>query len=418
MAKKLNQLTAQPSTPADSDVIAWGQAGGSGLAYKMTFTQLKAKLDAMAGGGDTTAPAISSRTVENATPNRIDLTYNEALDTGSVPANGDFTVSGGRTVTGVAVVGSQVRITVNTAYANGDTITVGYTPGTNKIQDVAGNDAPAITAGTSVTNNISGGYDADAETFFTNYSITDTGQKNAVNPMVGGAKTATLWASKILDWHPIVGGTSGRHAGNLRRPTSPYELTYRGTPTHSATGMACPSGDNGATINVNFDASGGAETANINDIGIGIYVHTNIAVATLAKYLMGLTGTNSHGFNLIPRYSNDQFYCQMTDSGGNIQAATPGVDSRGFWFMTRTASNVGKLYHNGVQVGSTYTGTPSTPAGAKMGVGGGFDNFGAYQGSEHTVSNFIRTLGVSDSEVATLSGLINACETALGRNTY
>lgn len=157
MAKKLNQLTAQPSTPADSDVIAWGQAGGSGLAYKMTFTQLKAKLDAMAGGGDTTAPAISSRTVENATPNRIDLTYNEALDTGSVPANGDFTVSGGRTVTGVAVVGSQVRITVNTAYANGDTITVGYTPGTNKIQDVAGNDAPAITAGTSVTNNISGG---------------------------------------------------------------------------------------------------------------------------------------------------------------------------------------------------------------------------------------------------------------------
>lgn len=279
-----------------------------------------------------------------------------------------------------------------------------------------------LTSGWSSVVNASttsgGGYDADADTFFTNYSITDVGQKDAVNPMVVGAKTASLWGTKILDWMPIVGATSGKHAGNLRRPTSPYELTYRGTPTHSATGMACPSGDNGATINVNFDASGGAETASINDIGIGIYVHTNVAVATLSKFLMGLVGTNSHGFSLIPRYSNDQFYCQMTDSGGNIQAATPGTDSRGFWFMTRTASNVGKLFHNGVQVGSTYTGSPSTPAGNKLGVGGGFDNFSAYQGSEHTVSNFIRTIGVTDGEVATLSDLINDCETALGRNTY
>ncbi len=410
MAKKLNQLTAQPSTPADSDVIAWGQAGGSGLAYKMTFTQLKAKLDAMAGGGDTTAPAISSRTVENATPNRIDLNYNEALDTGSVPANGDFTVSGGRTVTGVAVVGSQVRITVNTAYANGDTITVGYTPGTNRIQDVAGNDAPAITAGTSVTNNISGGYDADASAFFTHSGITNTTIRDAINAHVVELKSLGLWATKLQRIYPFVGGTSGTHACDLRNPSAPFNLSYRGTPTHTANGMECGAGDVMAMTNV--IPSVGMDIA---DLSMGIYISQDEQVSTLAKLTMGVVGANAYSLSIVARFTNDQSYYGMTDSGGNVSPSN--TVAPGFYSLSRTANNVGKAFKGGAQVGSTFTTVQTTlPSTYDIGIGGGTaDGAGNYLSGENQVRYAYIGLGLTDSEMLDYYNSIQDLQTALSR---
>ena len=72
--------------------------------------------DGDAGAFATTVPAILGlvmvvwiglRLAGVSLPERV-LTYNEALDAGSVPATGAFTVSGGHAVTGVAVNGTQV----------------------------------------------------------------------------------------------------------------------------------------------------------------------------------------------------------------------------------------------------------------------------------------------------------------------
>ena len=79
---------------------------------------------------------------------RLTLTYDEALDGGSMPVSGDFTVSGGdrvRAVTGVRVNGSAVELTLDVAAEHGETgITVSYTPGTNPIRDAAGNEAEGL----------------------------------------------------------------------------------------------------------------------------------------------------------------------------------------------------------------------------------------------------------------------------------
>ena len=79
---------------------------------------------------------------------RLTLTYDEALDGGSRPVSGDFTVSGGdraRAVTGVRVNGSAVELTLDVGAEHGETgIQVSYTPGANPIQDVPGNDAEAL----------------------------------------------------------------------------------------------------------------------------------------------------------------------------------------------------------------------------------------------------------------------------------
>ena len=94
---------------------------------------------------DDAAPALSSATVNGT---RLTLTYDEALDGNSTPASGDFTVSGGdqaRTVTRVSVSGSTVLLVLNAAAEHLEAgIQVSYTPGTNPIRDVPGNQAVGL----------------------------------------------------------------------------------------------------------------------------------------------------------------------------------------------------------------------------------------------------------------------------------
>ena len=69
---------------------------------------------------DGVRPAFVSAAVEGAS---LTLTYGEALDGGSRPAAGDFTVEvagSGRSVSGVSISGSVVTLTLNPAVEHGD----------------------------------------------------------------------------------------------------------------------------------------------------------------------------------------------------------------------------------------------------------------------------------------------------------
>ena len=77
------------------------------------------------------------------------MTYDEALDTNSAPAPSAFgvTVNGSaRNVSGVAIGGSAVTLTLASAVTAGQVVTLDYiAPGTNPIQDEAGNNAAGFT---------------------------------------------------------------------------------------------------------------------------------------------------------------------------------------------------------------------------------------------------------------------------------
>ena len=101
---------------------------------------------------DGVRPAFLSAAVDDSS---LTLTYGEALDGGSRPGTGDFTVEvggTGRTVSGVSVSGRVVTLTLNPAVEHGDTgIRVSYSPGTQPIQDAVGNNALGLSS-QSVTN--------------------------------------------------------------------------------------------------------------------------------------------------------------------------------------------------------------------------------------------------------------------------
>ena len=105
---------------------------------------------------DTTPPVVGTTSLAGSS---LVMTFNEALDTGSVPAGSSFTVLQNATtaisVNSVTVNGSTVTLGLATQPTG--TLTVAYTPPqpntTNPLQDVAGNDAAAIPAKNVVIDN-------------------------------------------------------------------------------------------------------------------------------------------------------------------------------------------------------------------------------------------------------------------------
>ena len=123
-----------------------GQQKAAALARHLLGRVLAAP--AQAQTPDTTAPTLSSATANNTT---LRLTYNEALDTSSVPEATAFTVEVDESdvslsaTNPVAVSGRVVTLTLANGVGIGKTVKVDYTvPGSNPIQDSAGNDAGAL----------------------------------------------------------------------------------------------------------------------------------------------------------------------------------------------------------------------------------------------------------------------------------
>ena len=101
-----------------------------------------------------TPPVFESAAVGGST---LTLTFNEDLDTSSVPAPGDFFVTVGsarRNVAsgGVSVSGATVTLTLASAVTAADTVMVRYTKGTNPLRDGRGHTVVTFTD-QDVTNN-------------------------------------------------------------------------------------------------------------------------------------------------------------------------------------------------------------------------------------------------------------------------
>jgi uncharacterized repeat protein (TIGR02059 family) len=103
-----------------------------------------------------TIPVYQSSVIENATPSRLEMTYNLTL-ANIVPATSAFKVRVNsiiRTVSSVTISGSKVLLTLSRPVVNGDIVTVAYTkPEINPLQTPAEWLAPNITA-QPVTNNV------------------------------------------------------------------------------------------------------------------------------------------------------------------------------------------------------------------------------------------------------------------------
>jgi hypothetical protein len=280
MAKKINQLTAQPSTPADTDLVAWGQASGSGLAYKMTFTQLKAKLDAMGGGGgDVTPPTVVTMTVEAAAPDQIVVVFSEAV-TGVAVGDYSFKKNGAAwSDSSVSGSGTTWTFTMATQAGNDDVLLASYS-GTGTI-DAASNALVAF-ADDAVTNNVL-------------LVINDT--------MVGTA------ATDLTAHTPVMGGALTKVFSSTGAMVTNGDGTAKTSATNTNVKYAYANEFNSANqkVSCRLKRAGDEASGQYDLIGLNLRVDTSTANFTGYQLQVINSGTSNATFTAVYKYIDGAF---------------------------------------------------------------------------------------------------------------
>ncbi|MBA7516911.1 hypothetical protein ES705_08960 [subsurface metagenome] len=101
-------------------------------------------------GGYAIPPVYVSSVIDDATPALLAITYDTDLDNDSVPVPSAFNVlvnSVSRSVNTVAITGTNVHLTLDSAAVFGDTVTVAYNlPGSEQLQSTSGGIAASLNA--------------------------------------------------------------------------------------------------------------------------------------------------------------------------------------------------------------------------------------------------------------------------------
>ena len=231
-------------SPTDDDVVE----GDEGIEISGTA------MGGFTGTVNSTTVTLTDNDVADATPptfstavvngNLLVLTYDEALDTASVPAVGDFTIGGvsGVSVNMVAISGMTVTLTLSSAVTSTDVVTVTYMPGTDRLRDVAGNEAVALSM-RSVTNNTPAAAEPSVSITAVNASVTE-----------GTDATFTVTAS-MMPSSDLTVNVSVTQSGSFISGMAPTMVTI----TSGTTTATLPV----ATVDDRIDENNGSVTATV-----------------------------------------------------------------------------------------------------------------------------------------------------------
>lgn len=273
--------------------------------------------------------------------------------------------------------------------------------GTTPIVSVKSGNTP-IQKVYSGVNLIWSSVDPDAQAFITAASITDPTQQSAINQLVTDLKGYGVW-TKMKALYPFVGNTASQHKFNLKDPRdldAAYRLVFFGGVTHDSNGVT-GNGTNGY-IDTKLNDSLVLQKDNAS---LSSYSRSNIQRGSDSFY-----STNDPSVNAIylnPRNASSNINLKLhqtpaTDFGLN-------ADSRGFYTLNRTASNILKLYKNSIVFNSSTISTDTQNSNIFL-----FKFSGSY--SERNLAFQSIGDGLTDTEAANFYTLVNNFQVALSRN--
>jgi hypothetical protein len=248
-------------------------------------------------------------------------------------------------------------------------------------------------------------YDADAQAFITAAGLTDFTSINAINTLVIGLKSASLW-TKINAIYPMVGGTATSHKFNLKNTadTDPaFRLFFSGGWVHSSNGAA-PNGAN-TYARTYFTPTVHASTS---QIAMGVYSRTQDISGSRAwgalNSTLGLYTSHSfNGSNFIVGSLASQI----------VYSNTIGTK---FHMARRTSTSFIEAYRDGASVGTNTATITALPA-FEMYLGARNQNgtAGTYT-TQQIAFAFLAGLGsFTNADAISLTTLVNNFQSTLGR---
>lgn len=253
-------------------------------------------------------------------------------------------------------------------------------------------------AGATTILNRGGGFDADAQAFFTaNSTLTDVTQKNAINQFYIDLKSYSLFGSPLRAfWFDFLGNAT-RCSYNGANPIE--QTTYTSGWTFSSSGSK-PNGTS-AYCDTGINIRG----LNQNSQGIGIYIRENINESSCD------IGTSVTKYFIIASRWSTYFRSGINQAELNN---TTNPNSLGLFSVTRTSSNIVKQFKNGSLFGS-YSDTSVTPENYNIYKGAG-NRAGIWAPSSKQFAFTYIDNGLTDTQVANLNTCVNTLMTTLGIN--
>jgi hypothetical protein len=253
-----------------------------------------------------------------------------------------------------------------------------------------------------------GGFDSDAQAFFTAAGITDATQKSAVNQLVLDLKSASIW-TKMTVIYPYVGGAATPHSFNLKAPGS-NQITWAGTVTHNSNGVT----GNGSTGrgDTGLNCSSGLS---INDTHFCVYSRTS---STATSCEIGALGTGSLQYSgVFCKYTDNNMYGELWATGtANDEAFANVTNSQGLFTASRRAINDFEIYRNATSLATKSGNRSGTAPNVTLNVlcqnnnGSGGTAFSARNCAYHSAG-----AGLTDTDVSNLYTAVQAFQTTLGR---
>jgi hypothetical protein len=254
-----------------------------------------------------------------------------------------------------------------------------------------------------------GGFDADAQAFFTASGLTGATNLNAVNQLVLDLKAASIW-TKMKAIYPMVGGTAALHKWNLKDPQdldAAYRLVFNGGMTHSSNGILF-GGTNGycdtkLNMSTNYAVNDSTHISFYNRISAGAAVSAEMGVFD-GSIVIQLYVRRSD-------FSNQTFYNVNTGSGLTF------VDTNGaaFYIANRSGTTMNG-FRNLVKT-VTQTSAAGTRPSLNMFIGNlnvnGFPNPGLYSSRQCAFASIGD--GLTDTDAANFYTAVQAYQTTLGR---
>ena len=257
-----------------------------------------------------------------------------------------------------------------------------------------------------------GGFDPDAQAYFTATGLTGATNLNAVNQFVLDTKAAGIW-TKMKAIYCFVGGTAALHKWNLKDPRdldAAFRLVFNGGWTHSANG-ALPNGTNGyANTFLNSNTS-----LTLLNTHLSFYSRT-AAIGNNQRDIgayMGGFSVPSFGIGTNTGVLISDHYWFTTN---RMSRSIP--NAQGLILTSRINDTTHKAYRNGIQLGATDTVSNSTNTMPNAGlfIGAANSDSGATGYSNKQYAFMSIGDGLTNTDAANFYTAVQNFNTTLTRN--
>lgn len=270
------------------------------------------------------------------------------------------------------------------------------------------NIAGSVITQTSIAVASGGASDADAQAFITAASITDATQISAIDQLVIDLKGYNIW-DKMKAIYPIVGGSAGSHAVNLKTPGT-YDLTFSTGWTHASTGMT-PNGTNAYANTFCIPST----HLSLNSTHLSYYGTTSGVPASTGISMGSVVNIGDFALTYIATSSDSNFY-PMINCGTTGGTGLSYIPSRYNSLMigNRVNSTQQQGWANNVKTTLTRSSYGLNSASIYIGArnnNGTADNYCTNQCRFSSIGE-----GLTDTEASNLYSAVQTFNTTLSRN--